>query len=76
MHTKIFTTDNIVAALNSRPAGDNDPVNATHTFNHIFQATGDLFFVGDGLNSSQDRYIFGDGTKLNTFLQLENYKCT
>ena len=66
-----FTTDNIVAALNNRAGGDADPVNATHTFNHIFQATGDLFFAVGGMNSSQDRYIYGDGNKSQTYVQLE-----
>ena len=66
-----FTTDNIVAALNNRAGGDADPVNATHTFNHIFQATGDLFFAVGGMNSSQDRYIYGDGNKTQTYVQLE-----
>ena len=66
-----FATDNIVAALNNRAGGDADPVNATHTFNHIFQATGDLFFAAGGMNSSQDRYIYGDGSKTQTYVQLE-----
>lgn len=62
-----FSTDNIVGSLNSRGTINN----YTATFNHIFQATGDLFFTGINLDGSEDRFINGNGTKSTTFLQLE-----
>lgn len=43
----------------------------TATFNHIFQATGDLFFTGINFDGDEDRFINGNGTKSATFLQLK-----
>jgi hypothetical protein len=62
-----YSTDNIVGSLTNRGTLDNQ----TATFNHIFQATGDLFFTGIDLDGAEDRYIYGNGTKSATFLQLE-----